>query len=257
MSGLWGHWRTFAFLLWSHSSIDLAVRLSPVGEIYWPCSWAPGSQKHALLEICLRLDSCIVLLDLWPSLAILPGQVWSCTIMLRGMDGLRGLISSAQFRHTQHSALQHKPFDSYFIRSQDFFPLLFSFCVLTNSRLLPRVVFQVSLIFLKVCATVLVSLLGRNSSLKEEHSRLAGSSSGCLPSFLGRLLDLVNKRKDTLNSSENDLMILFFPLMCLWFELLLTQKTLFGILFCSPDLSFFIPFTVQSLDIIFLIYPFV
>ena len=101
MSGLRGHWRTLTFLLWSHSRVDLAACLSPVGaDICWPHSQAFGTQKHALLEICLCLDPCIVLLDLWPSLPILFGRVWRHTIVLWAMDGVRGLISSTQFQQT-------------------------------------------------------------------------------------------------------------------------------------------------------------
>lgn len=104
-SGLWGCWRTFTFLLWSHSNVDLAACLSPVGrEMCWPHSQAFGTQKHALLEICLCLDPCIVPLDLRWGLPVLPGQVWSCTIVLRSMHGVRELISSAKFQQTQHFA---------------------------------------------------------------------------------------------------------------------------------------------------------
>lgn len=99
-SGLWGCLRTFTFLVWSISNTDLAACLSPVGgEIYWPHSQAFGTQKFTL-KICLCLDPCIVPLDLWQSLPVLPGQVWSCTVVLQGMYGVRGLISSAQFQQT-------------------------------------------------------------------------------------------------------------------------------------------------------------
>ena len=100
-SGLWGGWRTFTFLLWSHSNIDLAACLSPVGgEICWPHSQAFGTLKLALLKICLCLDPSIVPLDLWLALTVLAGQVWSCTNVLRGMDGVTGLIRSALFQRT-------------------------------------------------------------------------------------------------------------------------------------------------------------
>lgn len=59
----------------------------------------------ALLEIGLCLDPCIVPLDLWQTLPVRFGQVWCCTTTaLWGMDGVRRLISSAQFQQTQHFA---------------------------------------------------------------------------------------------------------------------------------------------------------
>lgn len=62
-------------------------------------------RKSALLEIRLCLDPFIVPLDRWQTLPVLFGQVWSCTTMaLWGMDGVRRLISSAQFQQTQHFA---------------------------------------------------------------------------------------------------------------------------------------------------------
>ncbi len=104
-SGLWGCWRTFTFLLWSHSNVDLAACWNPVGgEICWPHSQAFGIQKPALLEICLCLDPSIVPLDPWQSLPVLPVQVWSCPVVLRGEDGFWGLINSIQFQQTQHFA---------------------------------------------------------------------------------------------------------------------------------------------------------
>lgn len=56
-------------LTWQHVWVLLEEKF--VG----PPSQAFGTQKPALLEICLCLDPSIVPLDLWQNLTLLPGQV--------------------------------------------------------------------------------------------------------------------------------------------------------------------------------------
>lgn len=72
--------------------------------------------------------------------------IWSCTIALRGMGGVRGLISSARFQQTQHFASVeafwislHQTAESFASCSQS------SARLLTNSKLLPCGVFQARL----------------------------------------------------------------------------------------------------------------